>query len=591
MAEHRLALGCMRLSTDNGRDERLGIETVREALEAGIVVFDTAHAYARDDSELGHNERLLAAAVREHGPGRERGSRMLEESGPGRERGVAAIRVVTKGGMRRPAGAWEPDGRAGTLRADCEASLEALGGLGIDVYLIHAPDRRVAWTTSVRALARLLDQGLVRRIGLSNVTRSQLDVALTVAPISAVEVALGPFADTALRGGVVGRCLELGIEVLAHSPLGGPARAKRLEGHAALRSIAARHGVTAQRAALAAIADLHPSILPVVGARRPETVRACAREVPLDGGDRELLEERYGWRAILWPPATLPATDGEVVLVMGIQGAGKSSAAVSWVERGYERMNRDTRGGSMRLLHRALDERLRAGVRRVVADNTYTTRASRQAAVEIARRHRCRVKGLWLDTPLCEAQHNVIQRIVEVHRRLLTPEEMQRGVRVGVDPAAGNATVRDPAALGPMALHRLLRDVEPPTADEGFDELTVVPFVRRPRPERVHSGVFVALEVAGRFPFDAGMPALIFGWRPGATEGDEAALARTFAVPVRCCPHLAGPARCWCRPPLPGLLVEFAETRQVDLARSTVVGTSEAHARMAHAVGARFERG
>ena len=118
-----------------------------------------------------------------------------------------------------------PDGRAKAIRADCEASLAALDGLPIDLYLIHAPDPRTPWRTSVRALARLADEGLVRRVGLSNVNRRQLDEALELAPVAAVQVALSPFDDRALRGGVVERCDELGIALLAHSPFGGPRRA------------------------------------------------------------------------------------------------------------------------------------------------------------------------------------------------------------------------------------------------------------------------------------------------------------------------------------------------------------------------------
>jgi len=196
----RFALGCMRLSTDDDRDEERGARVIAAALDAGVTCFDTARAYALDDADLGHNERLLARALREHGARR--------------------VNIVTKGGMRRPDGRWETDGRARTLREDCEASLAALGGYAIDTYLLHAPDPRVPWATSVRALAELERAGLVRRVGLSNVTRRQLDEAVAVARIAVVEIALGPFSDVALRGGVVARCIELGIEVLAHSPLG-----------------------------------------------------------------------------------------------------------------------------------------------------------------------------------------------------------------------------------------------------------------------------------------------------------------------------------------------------------------------------------
>src|SRR6266568_8815910 len=173
-----------------------------------MTVFDTARAY-------GHNERLLARALRACGA-------------------EASARIVTKGGMTRAGGGWVPDGRAKAILADCEASLEALDGLAIDLYLIHAPDPRTLWRTSVRALARLADEGVVRRVGVANVSRRQLDEALALAPIAAVQVALSPYDDSALRGGVIERCAEAGIAVMAHSPLGGPKRAGRLARHQAL---------------------------------------------------------------------------------------------------------------------------------------------------------------------------------------------------------------------------------------------------------------------------------------------------------------------------------------------------------------------
>jgi predicted kinase len=478
--------------------------------------------------------------------------------------------------MRRPGGRWEPDGRARTLRKDCEASLEALGGLPIDLYLVHAPDPKVPWATTVRALAQLLNAGLVRRVGLSNVNRRQLDEALALAPVAAVELALGPFADTALRGGVVARCIQSGVEVLAHSPLGGPARAAKLSRDADLARIASRHGVTAQRIVLAALAELHPSIIPIVGARRPETVQACVTAAPLDDEDRAVLERRFGWRGILTPtPPEEGASDGgEVVLVMGIQGSDKSTVAAEWVERGYERLNRDERGGTMSGLHRHLGERLRAGARRIVADNTYTTRASRQVAIEVAHRHHARVVGVWLDTPLAEAQTNVVLRMLDVHGRLLEPAEMARA--------------RDPSSLGPWAVSRMMRELEAPGMDEGFSSLKAMPFVRRQRAGQGHAAEFLALDAAERGVRPGGGLALVFGWSPGIVEGELARMRDAFGAPVRCCPHLAGPQRCWCRPPLPGLLIEFALRHGVDLGRSVVVGTRPVHAAMATAVGAGY---
>src|SRR3954451_3123227 len=113
-SELRIGLGCMRLSTDENRDEQLALETIAAAAEASVTVFDTAHAYGHGELELGHNERLLARALRRCGAERK-------------------ARVVTKGGMARPGGRWVPDGRAKAIHGDCEASLAALGGLGSDL--------------------------------------------------------------------------------------------------------------------------------------------------------------------------------------------------------------------------------------------------------------------------------------------------------------------------------------------------------------------------------------------------------------------------------------------------------------------------
>src|SRR5438046_6046728 len=152
--------------------------------------------------------------------------------------------------MTRTGGGWIPDGRARAILADCEASLAALDGFAIDLYLIHAPDPRTPWRTSVRALARLADEGLVRRVGLSNVNRRRLDEALELAPVAAVQVALSPYDDSALRGGVVESCTERGITVIAHSPLGGPRRAGRLARRPALTAVAEAHGASPAEVAL-----------------------------------------------------------------------------------------------------------------------------------------------------------------------------------------------------------------------------------------------------------------------------------------------------------------------------------------------------
>jgi len=453
-ADLRIGLGCLRLPAGTG--ELGGADahaTIAAAVAAGVTVFDTARAYPG-------NEALLARALRGCGT-------------------QARARIVTKGGMARPEGAWVPDGRAHAIRRDCEASLAALGGLSIDLYLLHAPDPRTSWETSVRALGKLVDAGLVRRIGLSNITRSQLDRAVELAAITVVQVGLSVADDTALRSGLVERCEQLGITVIAHSPLGGPGRARRiLTGDETLADVAGRHGAGTAEVALAWLLDLSPRIVAIPGARRPDAVRTAvaATRLDLDPHDRSVLAARFGGRKApreaLAPGRSRAgaAFRGEVVVLMGIPGAGKTRAVTRFVELGYHRLNRDQQGGSLRDLAAALDGHLHADGAGtgpgVVLDNTYLSRASRSHVLDVAARHGVPVRCVWLDTPLEQAQVNLVLRLLDRFGHLPSPEQLAEQAR------------REAGLLTPTSHLRTHRQLEPPTDDEGFSTIERVTFAR-----------------------------------------------------------------------------------------------------------------
>jgi aryl-alcohol dehydrogenase-like predicted oxidoreductase len=570
-SELRIGLGCMRMSTDPDADEQQAAATIAAAVGAGVTVFDTAHAYGRDGSGRGQNERLLAGALRSAGAAR-------------------SARIVTKGGMSRAGGGWVPDGRAKAIRADCEASLTALDGLPIDLYLLHAPDPRTPLGTSVRALARLLDEGLVRRIGLSNVTVGQLDEALALAPIAAVEVALSVADDRAVRGGVVDRCAELGLAVIAHSPLGGPRRAGALARRPVLAEIAAARGASAAEVALAWLLALSPAVVAIPGARRPQTARSAARAAALrlDEAERVALAEAAG---ALRPARGRPVPardDADVVLVIGIPGAGKSRLAETYVAQGYTRLNRDERGGSLRDLAEALDAQLASGVGRIVLDNTYLTRAARSHVIDVALRHDVPARCVWLDTPLAQAQINIVERLLAQLGALPGPAELRALAR------------RGDGVLAPTSQMRTLRELEPPSIDEGWAQVQRLPFARTPPRHATKAGVFVAAKALERPGWrealshaEGDAPHLVFDWQPDAgVEALDSAvtgLASVVSGPVAAalCPHGAGPPTCWCRPPLPGLPLAFARSHGVDPARSTLIGTGPAHRTLATALGAR----
>ncbi|HVZ37086.1 MAG TPA: aldo/keto reductase, partial [Polyangiaceae bacterium] len=554
-------------------------------------------------------------------------------------------------------------------------------------YLLHAIDPKTPLETSVRALARLRDDGIVTQIGLSNVTPTQLDAALAIAPIDAVEVELNPWKLDALRGGLLARCTERGIRVLAHRPLGGPNGVKRALRDKLLKQIAARHTVhvsareqvdgTAYERAKEQVADiahvsasdvahvaptevvlawlrsLSPMITVLPGATRVETVASAIRGQRLElddearsalaahlvevvgasagtarggasrrrsssqpsssssgasdgssatgsgstgssstrgsaatgwsGGSsasattgssgsssasasttgwsegssastattvwsespsasaatRDLSESSSasasttGWSessaasgsaatglsasasatassegssgsrlaatgssasgsaatglsrsvspstsatassegssrtglAATWSAGSLsaavdaPASDREIVLIVGMPGAGKSTIAAEYVGRGYRRLNRDDRGGSLIALARALDDELAAGAGSFVIDNTYPTRASRAPILEVARRHGVPVRCVVLATPIEQAQAFAAQRALERHGAFDAP-----GLK---------------GEIRPNTQFRYRRDFEPPATDEGYTSIEEVVPVRR----------------------------------------------------------------------------------------------------------------
>jgi hypothetical protein len=274
---------------------------------------------------------------------------------------------------------------------------------------------------------------------------------------------------------------------------------------------------------------------------------------------------------------------------MGIPGAGKSRVAEEYVDRGYVRLNRDERGGSLRELADALDEQLAAGALRIVLDNTYLTRAARSYVIDAASRHRLPARCIWLDTPLAQAQVNLVERLLERFGSLPSPDELRELAR------------REPGLLLPTSQMRALRDLEPPSADEGLAGVERVLFARVASPGRRRSGVFVAAAACGVSGWeraleegDRGAPHLVFDWSPdGSLDALAAPVARVSAevsgpVEGALCPHGGGPPSCWCRPPLPGLPLAFARAYNLDPSRSFLIGCRPAHRTLATTLGAEY---
>ncbi len=242
--------GGMHLSLEDRPPERQSLEVIRAALDAGVRLIDTADVYCLDGSDIGHNERLVAEGLR---------------GWPGNR---DTVLVATKGGITRPGGRWERDGRPEHLRAACEGSLRALGVERIALYQLHAPDPEVPFEESVGTLADLRREGKIRWVGLSNVSVSQIRRAEAIVPVASVQNRLNPFFRESLEDGVVRYCAERGIGFLAYSPAGGGRLNQTLPLHPVLRPMAERLGVSAHALVLAWVLAQSPAVIAIPSARR-----------------------------------------------------------------------------------------------------------------------------------------------------------------------------------------------------------------------------------------------------------------------------------------------------------------------------------
>jgi hypothetical protein len=194
---------------------------------------------------------------------------------------------------------------------------------------------------------------------------------------------------------------------------------------------------------------------------------------------------------------------------------------------------------------------------------------------------------MWLDTPLAQAQVNMVERLLGRFGSLPMPEQLRE------------AGKQEPGLHLPTTQMRTLRELEPPSSDEGFAAIEQLPFVRR-ESNAGRAGVFVAaaaVREGGWEAVDSEAPHLVFDWVPdGDVDAIAAEVARVSAgvrgpVVGAICSHGGGPPSCWCRPPLPGLVLAFARTHDVDPRRSILVGTTTAHRTLATTLGAEYFAG
>jgi aryl-alcohol dehydrogenase-like predicted oxidoreductase len=257
-----------------GRNEEEAIAAIRAAVDAGVRLIDTARAYTTA-THPGHSEALIRRALS--------GCAERDE-----------VIVASKGGHYRDGDQFPVCASPTALRRDCEASLALLAVERIDLYQLHWPDPTLPIRTSVEALVELREAGWIRHLGVCNVSLGQLAEALAVGPIASVQNHFSPF-DQGDRE-MVDFCAEHGIAYLSYSPLrrgaDGAGPAALSDAFPAAAAVAERLGVSLPRLALAWLLSVSPTLIPICGASRPESIRdsLLAPELELDQEDLAALD-------------------------------------------------------------------------------------------------------------------------------------------------------------------------------------------------------------------------------------------------------------------------------------------------------------
>lgn len=280
-----IGLGAMPLSMNNDRvfpSREEAVATVHAALDAGVTLIDTADIYAPQWDQMGHNEEIVAEALRTWGGD------------------ASSVFVTTKGGITRAEGeTWGRDGSLAYLRAAVERSMRILGVDAIELYQYHRPDRWMVYGEIMQNLKALQDEGLIRHIGISNASVEEIDIAVEVlgeGNLASVQNEFSPKHPGSIDE--LRHCARHGIAFLPWSPLGGTGGGARTVGDrfSAFAEVASAHEVSPQRVVLAWELALADTVIPIPGARRAASIvdSAAAADLELSEDEVERLSYSVG---------------------------------------------------------------------------------------------------------------------------------------------------------------------------------------------------------------------------------------------------------------------------------------------------------
>lgn len=242
-----IGLGAMPLSLTGRPTEKEAIALIINFLELGGNFIDTADVYGLDDSDRGHNEKLIAKSLKEYGKRND-------------------IVIATKGGASRPNGGWALGGGAPEqLRLTCEASLKNLEIEAHQLYYLHGPDPQIPLADSLGELIKLKDEGKIQDIGIANVDLSQLQLAIGLTSIAAVQNRCNPFCKGDFTNGLIDICQVNQIAYVPYCPLGGWADHHELSQHPVFQRLALKYQVSTYVISLSWLLHKASHLIPIPG--------------------------------------------------------------------------------------------------------------------------------------------------------------------------------------------------------------------------------------------------------------------------------------------------------------------------------------
>jgi aryl-alcohol dehydrogenase-like predicted oxidoreductase len=284
-----IGVGCMNVSwiwsngaaLDPVRRQESAIPAIHAALDAGVTLLDTADIYAPTWDAFGHNEIFVAEALRTWSGTKEQKDKVV---------------IATKAGIsRQPGERWGRNGSLDYLLRAAEASAGRLGVEKIDLWQHHRLDPEIVFETQVANILALKERGIVDQIGVSNYDAKQLEIAIKIAGgpddggIVSIQNEFSPRYRYDLD--VLAVCEKYGIAYLPWSPLGGMNNKKAITDSDAFEEVANKHNVSKYAIALAWEIKTSPSVIPIPGATRTESILDCitALAVTLSDDDFEYL--------------------------------------------------------------------------------------------------------------------------------------------------------------------------------------------------------------------------------------------------------------------------------------------------------------